>query len=136
MIEQFIGIPYVNRGRDIETGLDCWGLLREFYKRVLGIDLPAYENSYDDAYDMNQTVQALRYERKDADWVKVNSPAYGDGVILRVAGHPCHVGVYLGNDQVLHTLTGHDSAIDRLDSVRWKNRIDGFYRHALRIKNA
>lgn len=134
MIERFVGIRYANRGRDIETGLDCWGLLRAFYKDVLDIELPTYENAYQDSNEMNQTVQAIRYEKRDDTWVKVTSPAYGDGVLLRIAGHPCHVGIYLGDGRMLHTLTGHDSAIDCLDSVRWKNRVDGYFRHASRIE--
>ena len=28
-----IGIPFVNRGRNKETGLDCYGLVQEFYKK-------------------------------------------------------------------------------------------------------
>ena len=134
MIAQFIGVKYENRGRDIATGCDCWGLLREFYRRVLEIDLPSYEASYKDAYNMNQTVNAIRYEMRETEWVQVDSPAFGDGVLLRVAGHPCHVGVYIGEERMIHTLTGHDSAIDVLDGVRWRNRIVGYYRHVSRIE--
>lgn len=132
----WVGIPYANRGRDIKTGLDCWGLLIEFYRRTLGIELPSYEAAYDNSSDMNQTVNAIKYEKKDFDWKKVASPAYGDAILLRVLGHPCHVGVYLGDGRMLHTLTGHDSAIESIEGYKWKNRIDGFYRHSQRIGKA
>ena len=28
-----IGVPFVNRGRDATYGLDCYGLVKEVYKR-------------------------------------------------------------------------------------------------------
>lgn len=127
-MDQLIGIPYLEKGRDPTVGLDCWGLFREFYARFMGIYLPSYEATYQHALDHAAMCAAIDADLPSA-WLRVTDPVFGDGVRLRIDGNPCHVAVYVGNGQMLHTQTGHDSAIDRLDSLRWKNRIEGFYRH-------
>lgn len=128
MISTLIGIPYLNKGRDQSIGLDCWGLLREFYFQHFNIELPSYDDQYQDAFDKQSTESVI--QNNYSDWVLVNNPQFGDAILCRLAGHPCHVGVYLGEGKMLHTQSGHDSAIDMIDSVKWKNRIDGYYRHA------
>lgn len=127
-MKQLIGIRYLDKGRDPAVGLDCWGLFREFYRLFMGIQLPSFSDVYEDAFDHAAMAKAIDDNAPSA-WVRVTEPQFGDGVRMRIEGNACHVGVYLGNDQMLHTQIGHDSAIDRVDSVRWKNRIVGYYRH-------
>lgn len=127
-----IGVPYKNKGRNL-LGADCWGLLRLFYIQELGVMLPSYDEHYTDSFDKSSTEDAIKSFSQD--WTKVDAPKYGDAIKLRLMGHPCHVGVYLENKEFLHTQIGHDSCIDRLDGVKWKNRIDGFYRHKSQMKD-
>lgn len=127
-----VGVPYKSKGRDL-LGADCWGLLRLFYIQEFGIVLPSYDEHYTDAFDKESVTGAINSLK--SDWVEVSEPKYGDAIKLRLSGHPCHVGVYLGNNEFLHTQHGHDSCIDRLDGIKWKNRIDGFYRHKLQYKD-
>jgi len=132
MIKDLIGVPYMNKGRDL-LGADCWGLLRLFYIHEMGVLLPTYDESYVDSFDKMSTSTAI--QEFSNDWTKVDIPQYGDGIKLRLMGHPCHVGVYLGNAEFLHTQTGHNSGIDRLDSVKWRHRIEGYYRHKSQVKD-
>lgn len=127
-----IGIPYVNRGRDPAVGLDCWGLLRHFYKSHFDIALPSYADEYEDADDRITTVAALN-RHVDSVWRPVDVPLFGDGIRLKILGDPCHVAVYIGQGRMLHTQVGCDSAIDEVYGWRWENRIAGFYRHCARI---
>ena len=127
-MDQLIGIPYAEKGRDQNIGLDCWGLFRVFYQQFMGIELPSFADTYQSALDHQAMAEAMN-KHLPSQWIRVSEPEFGDGVRLRIDGNPCHVAVYVGNGQILHTQTGHDSALDRLDSVRWKNRIEGFYRH-------
>lgn len=127
-MDHLIGIPYVNKGRDPSTGLDCWGLLRQFYREFMGIVLPSYTDEYEDAFDRTATVRAMD-QHAPSCWIKVEEPRFGDGIRLRIDGSACHVGIYLGHSEMLHTQAGHDSVIDRIDGIRWKNRVVGFYRH-------
>jgi len=128
VISTLIGIPYISKGRDKSIGLDCWGLLREFYFQQFNLQLPSYADQYQDSFDKASTELAI--QSNYSDWVLIDTPQFGDAILCRLAGHPCHVGVYLGESKMLHTQSGHDSAIDMIDSVKWKNRIDGYYRHA------
>lgn len=128
MIGQLIGIPFVSKGRDPAIGLDCWGLVRVFYERVLHITLPSYADQYEAASDSVSVATAVS-KNLMGGWLPVLEPQFGDGVLLRIDDCESHVGVYLGDGKMLHTQAGHNSVIDRVDGLRWKNRVIGFYRH-------
>lgn len=131
MINHLIGIPYLSKGRNPEQGLDCWGLLRVFYREFMGLELPSYDDTYADAFDQAATATAIAANQNQ--WHMVSVPAFGDAILCRLNGQPCHVGIFLGNNQMLHTQSGHDSALDMIDGIKWKNRLAGFYRHAAHI---
>ena len=40
-----IGVPFKNRGRDIQDGFDCYGLVKEVYRRY-GHEIPEYDRQY------------------------------------------------------------------------------------------
>ena len=40
-INDLVGVAYVNEGRSVTQGLDCWGLVREYYRRD-GLTLPKF----------------------------------------------------------------------------------------------
>lgn len=48
--DNYIGLPYKENGRD-DSGIDCWGLARKFYKDELAIDLPSYVDLYTGSED-------------------------------------------------------------------------------------
>lgn len=126
---QFIGIPWLDRGRDPVVGLDCWGLVRHWYRLRLGLELPSLVQGYAHAHDRH-AVAAL-VARESAGWVPVpTAPQADDLVTLLLAGRPWHVGVVLDERHFLHTLEGHGSVIGRLDAPLWSPRIDGFWRFA------
>ena len=51
-----IGVPFKNRGRDKNTGLDCYGLVMEVYKKI-GIQLPEYYADWNNAEKINGIIQ-------------------------------------------------------------------------------
>lgn len=61
-------------------------------------------------------------------WVQVERPAPLDVIVFKRAGHPAHVGVYVGKGEFIHSDDSHTSRVERLDSVFWRNRIEGYYR--------
>ena len=46
-VSDLIGVPFVNHGRDIHDGLDCYGLVMEVFRRY-GKHIPEYNADWDD----------------------------------------------------------------------------------------
>lgn len=124
-ISDLIGIPYKSHGREKE-GSDCWGILYLFYKTILNIEIPRYEIGYKDADDFESVSYKINSHLNE--WKEVKSPVFGDVVLFNIAGKTVHAGVYLNESEFLHSLSGHNSAIDRLDSFAWRKRISAYYR--------
>lgn len=128
----YLGVPWVWRGRSPEPGWDCYGLLRWCVREASGIDLPDWLDRTD---GVDPDDRSARHDLQDAclsegraSWTKLARPEAGAGVLLFVHGRPVHCGFCLGNGQFLHVDRKMPTAIDRLDSLRWRDRIEGFYR--------
>lgn len=134
-VADYVGIPYRALGR-ARDGLDCWGLVRLVYAERMGIALPAYDGrgfcrgSGPTTRASVADVAALVADAKRASWCEVpaTSASAPDVVLLRVHGQPIHVGVLVAPGAMLHSLAGHDSAVERLDGLAWSNRLMGFWR--------
>jgi cell wall-associated NlpC family hydrolase len=124
-VSKFIGIPYESHGRSYE-GSDCWGIIYLFYRDIFGIEIPKYDVGYKDAYDANSVGEIINSHLNE--WKEVKSGLFGDGILFKIAGKTVHAGVYLNESEFLHSLSGQDSCICRLDSITWSRRIAGIYR--------
>jgi cell wall-associated NlpC family hydrolase len=128
---RYIGLPFLAHGRD-QKGLDCWGLVRLVYFNEFGIDLPALSGAYEDTERQSHGVIASLYQDEARQrWMKVEADKAGTGnvVVLRFAGQPVHVGIYLGWNNMLHVMRGTESCIERIDTPRWNKIIEGFYHY-------
>lgn len=113
---QYIGRPWVNGGRDIKTGVDCWGLLRHVYCQHYGIDLPEHVGI--DASD-NRAVSRLIDQREQ--WLEIKTPVEGCAVGLSKNKLLHHVGVYVCG-RVLHAMDGQgvvSQTVSTLQSKGW-----------------
>ncbi|MBI1215693.1 MAG: phage tail protein [Alphaproteobacteria bacterium] len=124
----YIGLPFKSQGRD-RAGVDCWGLVRLALAEQFGLALPSFAREYQRTLDAAR-IPAL-IERETPLWRAVSSgeEKQGDVIVLRVRGRPMHVGLVLGDGQMLHVELGIDSAIERYDGPQWRERIFGFYRY-------
>ncbi len=127
----YIGIPFRSHGRD-RDGSDCWGLLRLVLADQFGIRIPSYDGVTWHDGDDRRALAEFMAEHK-ADWTPVagGDERPGDAVLLRMMGHPIHVGIVVASGWMLHVEQGADSCIEPyLDELRWKKRIIGYYRYA------
>lgn len=119
--DDLIGVPYVNGGRDPETGLDCWGLAIEMFRRQ-GLRLPPY------LVDATRTELCMSlFESGRPKWVELEDPEPGCIVLIRFIGNPLpsHCGVYVGYGEFIHA--EHTAVqVDRV--ARWGPRIIGYFK--------
>lgn len=109
-----IGTPYQD--------LDCWGIAREFYHLQFNMDLKRY---YDNAPNDLKIANKLIYS-SIGDFEKVTIPKFGDIVLINLYGIEAHIGIYINEQQLLHTTRNSGCVLDRME--RWKKMIVGFYR--------
>lgn len=123
---KYIMIPYENKGRTFE-GCDCWGLVRLVYENEFGMSLPFFSEYYSDASEGKKVAEALREGKEVISYEEKENPEYGDVIIFNIKGNPCHVGIYVGRGRVLHVLKGTNSVLEKLNSMRLKGRVEGYY---------
>jgi len=130
-LEQFVfkvlAVPFIDRGRDWD-GLDCWGLVRLAYLEIYDIELPSFADRYERSNDYETVTEIIKLE-KDGVWNEVDTPREGDGALLKLAGHPTHVGLMVDPLRVLHTERNIGPMIEEVASLMWKDRVEGYYRH-------
>lgn len=131
VFDRYVGIPWRKHGRDA-SGTDCWGLVRLFHERELGLVLPSYADRYADSEDRAEVGAVIAGER--GPWVEVprGSERPGDVILLKVLGVPCHVGVVVERGVMLHQFRGVNSALGWYEGLRggtWVRRVDGIFRH-------
>lgn len=123
---KYIGLPYASNGRD-ESGIDCWGLVRLFYKQEYDIELPSYTEEYSGAYDTRILDMMDLYKHT---WAQVSEPEVGSVIVFNILGEPFHVGVYVGEDKFIHARDGMDSVLESVSSPKWAKRIEGYYKYS------
>jgi len=121
---EYVGIPYKIGGRTKE-GADCYGLVRLILNEKFGKKLPLLSEIQEGTETGN--AEAICAGRPLIPARPVEMPEDGDIVAMNIRGRLAHLGVYW-NGWVIHTLSGHDSALDRFDGIRLKGRIEGIYR--------
>lgn len=102
-INDYLTVPYVDGGRDIAMGLDCWGLVRHALHNVFngpllnafGAVLPQEHVRMTDRFDA--TAQRLVQSRPQAGALACCFYRAGERDIFH------HVGICINEHEVLHT---------------------------------
>ena len=129
MIKDFIGIPFIDKGRDYK-GADCYGLCLIYFRDVLNINIP------DVIASPNQVRMAyLEYLSNIRDfWIEHKEPK--ENTIVAMMTDPdnpklvTHFGIILkidGKLKILHTFRDTASHIVDIDNPIYKNRIKAYY---------
>lgn len=125
-LTDLVGVPFV-AGGGTPSGCDCWGLVRQVLARY-GEALPDYREGALSAAQAGCAVDAAR-----GAWQRIPAPEEPCLVLFSSPDLPgvCnHVGAYIGDGRVLHTISKCGSHIVPLSHPYWARRVEGFYRHA------
>ena len=108
-----------------ETECDCWGLVRLIAKENFNQDFPSLDENFDSKNSHQMSSILMKHQSK---FEKIEERASGAIVLLRVDSLPCHVGIMLDTINFAHIMEGNNVMIERIDCLRWKNRILAFYK--------
>lgn len=129
----YIGIPYVDRGRD-RVGCDCWGLVRLVLMEQFAIALESLHEDYPSSADTGATARLIAGHLspwipvKTPDW-QVSSPQAGDGILMRRMMRDCHTGIFVGPRHFIHAEEKIGVVLAELGQGRDARRWTGIYRH-------
>ncbi len=90
-------------GGDDRTGIDCSGFVRAVYKNVFNIDLP----------------RTTKMQIKKGSPVDKNELSAGDLVFFKPPTYPCHVGIFLSENDFVHASKKKGVIISQIDSHYW-----------------
>lgn len=107
---KYLETPY-KYGGNTENGIDCSGFTLQVFEKSTGIKLP---RSAREQYAVGEKV-----EREDL--------SFGDLVFFntRRRSNPGHVGIYIGDDQFIHSSTSLGVTISSLQETYYKKRYVG-----------
>ena len=124
-LNHYLLIRHTPNGRKYPF-LDCWGLVIEFYRRELGIELDDYTDfSIKDGYEKETSRNSFR--KITADEAK-----FGDVIAFFRHGQIFHVAVYLGKGEMLHTGLNRHARVEKIKSMQFVE--SRFFRHLNPLK--
>ena len=99
--DDLLGIPYTLLGRNPKVGLDCWGLVIEFYKRM-GVTLEDPVSGYTKDWWKEQDFVSAYADRQ---FDKIGEPEAAAVITLKIAGSKVdnHMAVMLSDTEVLNS---------------------------------
>lgn len=107
---KYLETPY-KYGGNTENGIDCSGFTLQVYEKSTGIKLP----------------RSAREQFAIGEKVERDDLAFGDLVFFntRRRSNPGHVGIYIGDDQFIHSSTSLGVTISSLEEPYYKKRYVG-----------
>ncbi len=106
------GTPY-KFGGTTKSGFDCSGYVQKVYQDAFQTKLP------------RTTKEMSKLGKK----ISKSKLKIGDLVFFRPTSRYRHVGIYMGNDQFMHSSTSKGVILSNLNNVYWRKK----YRYARRI---
>ena len=101
----------------------CFQLVRKFMRDNALLDVPDLS---DGLTEHEKSAAILRHIAEYGE--PVDAPAPGDVAVISWGRQAQHIGVMVSPSLMLHSLEGHDAVIERVTSIKWRNRIMGYWR--------
>jgi len=119
-VKEYTGKPFVY-GMD-----DCYSLIMAYYKKELGIELPKIENTegwWDEGKNLYLDSMA------SAGFSSVENIEKHDILLINLMSPvPNHAAIYLGDEKILHHVTGRLSRVEPISGF-WLKNIHTIARH-------
>ena len=133
-MDKALRVKFVDKGRDY-SGWDCFGPGYVAYRDILGIELPSFVDEYVDAGNTKASRRVIRdiILSQKHNWETVDKPQALDIVLFRFGDTETHLGIMIDKKRFLHCEKTINTVIERVDSAKWKKRVEGIYR--LKIKS-
>ncbi len=119
-----IDIKYRPNGREYPF-FDCYGLVKYMYKKEQNKEIVDFDyKDPDDPRNEKYFIESMNSSK----WVECE-PCKGATVALRVNGHVSHCGYMINDKEFMHIMNATGVVRAKVNSVKWKNRVVGFYRY-------
>ena len=129
---EYLRIPYQHKGRTFK-GADCFGLIRLFYEKEMGILVKDYEEDYEQEWWKHSNLLIDLY--KEYNFKKVKTFELGNLIMFKnTSSTPGHVGIVLEDGQFIH-MTRNGVAINHYISGVWARSIHSVYKMK-KVRNA
>ena len=119
-----IGV-YAPGGRNYPH-VDCYGLVKHYYKNFHGVEILDFD--YIDP-DERENTKYFHQQMNSDNWIKVN-PQEGAVVALMVNGIVSHCGFMKSKNDFVHIMKDCGESRVKITNPKWKNRIVGYYLYA------
>ena len=123
LFDDLRNVPFLKGGRNIETGLDCYGLCMEASRRA-GKEIPDFP-FLDDMEEIDEIVR----REEEGQFKRLESAQPFSLVIFKMKPpYISHIGMILPDRKTFISISAKmGCCVERLDSSFWKNRIEGFF---------
>lgn len=128
-INKALHSKFKNKGRNYDY-CDCYGIIFLAYRDIINVELPCFINDYVDAGDTKASRQVINdvILLQKHNWNGVIKPQAMDVVLFRFGDTETHVGLMIDKKQFIHCEKIINTVIERIDSAKWKKRVEGIYR--------
>lgn len=128
-------LPYLERPYAFGV-LDCWSLVRDYYRREYNIalgDYPRIERFWAKGCDFFG--DESNWEREGFVTLIDELPKEGDLFLMQTdnTGNPNHVAIYIGNDMILHHSYGRLSMREIYGGGYWQKHTVSHKRHRSKL---
>ena len=135
---KYVGVEFAQRGRDLKTGVDCWGLVYNVLRDEFNIQVPSGDNLYEHTEDLENISKEIKADLPG--WQQVakgngshaldgDLPQEGDLVLFSIHGEPVHIGIVINAHEMLHCSKGAGTVVESFLGSMWCKRVIGVYRH-------
>jgi cell wall-associated NlpC family hydrolase len=119
--KKYLFYKYKDNARGENGFVDCYGLFLLIQKEMFGRDLPDV-NGYkcQDRKDLNKNLlkNLIKYPAR-----KIEEGKEGCGVIIEAGGVASHIGVYIGEEKIIHASEKRNVVIEDIKEARLKGKI-------------